>query len=446
MKNLRTQAARPSFSMWLAAAVVAAAFGSFGAGLSAQSTTQLPAEDQMIDLSVSELYRVGGIDADPWETFGESLRLTFGPDGTLYILDRSGFRVVSVTADGSNHSEFGKEGEGPGEFRTPVSLNVTPSGDIVVLDFSARGFTIFDSDGVYKESVRIPIDGGTFAMGDVQMDPRGGGVFTALGGGGGMMMMSQQGPGSGPVAPPEPGIPIQRYSLSGDPIETLYRAWDAQATPMVDITFGGGRGGRGARGSVRLGRSQMAYRPTLRWTVTPDGGVAFIDSTTYRIQLVSPQGELTRIFERDISPIPVTDRLKERERARRLEALESGEGPRISIVTDDGRGARAMPQGQIREMQISQLESLEFWEEISPIRSLTMDTEGRFWIERGGADSAEPGPIDIVSFSGAYLGTIPADGLRTPSAFGPNGLVAYIETDEYDVATIVVKRLSGRGR
>jgi len=35
----------------------------------------------------------------------------------------------------------------------------------------------------------------------------------------------------------------------------------------------------------------------------------------------------------------------------------------------------------------------------------------------------------------------PPDGLRTPDAFGPNGLMAYIERDEMDVQTVRVVRL-----
>ena len=33
-----------------------------------------------------------------------------------------------------------------------------------------------------------------------------------------------------------------------------------------------------------------------------------------------------------------------------------------------------------------------------------------------------------------------------PDAFGPNGLAAFIELDEFDVATVVVRRLGDRVR
>ena len=51
------------------------------------------------------------------------------------------------------------------------------------------------------------------------------------------------------------------------------------------------------------------------------------------------------------------------------------------------------------------------------------------------------GPIDVVTADGDYIGTLAPDGLRTPSAFGPDGLMAFIESDALDVQTVRVVRL-----
>ena len=53
----------------------------------------------------------------------------------------------------------------------------------------------------------------------------------------------------------------------------------------------------------------------------------------------------------------------------------------------------------------------------------------------------EPGPIDVIGSGGRYVGTFPAGQLKMPDAFGPDGLVAFIETDEFDVPVIAVRRL-----
>ena len=56
-----------------------------------------------------------------------------------------------------------------------------------------------------------------------------------------------------------------------------------------------------------------------------------------------------------------------------------------------------------------------------------------------GLTAQGPGPIDVIAPEGEYLGTVPDS--RMPNAFGPDGLVAYVRLDEFDVPTVVVRRL-----
>jgi hypothetical protein len=53
----------------------------------------------------------------------------------------------------------------------------------------------------------------------------------------------------------------------------------------------------------------------------------------------------------------------------------------------------------------------------------------------------DPGAIDVMTVEGQYGGTFSAGSLEMPAAFGPDGLAAWIERDEFDVPTIVVRRL-----
>ena len=52
---------------------------------------------------------------------------------------------------------------------------------------------------------------------------------------------------------------------------------------------------------------------------------------------------------------------------------------------------------------------------------------------------------DLITADGRYLGSLPADGVRIPDAFGPDGRAAIIELDEYDVATVRVVQLPTEG-
>ena len=68
--------------------------------------------------------------------------------------------------------------------------------------------------------------------------------------------------------------------------------------------------------------------------------------------------------------------------------------------------------------------------------------DGRIWVQRRGDYPDNEGPIDVLTPEGDYIGTFPAGTTAMPDAFGPEGLAAFIELNELDVATVVVRRLS----
>ena len=60
---------------------------------------------------------------------------------------------------------------------------------------------------------------------------------------------------------------------------------------------------------------------------------------------------------------------------------------------------------------------------------------------RQGDELLEDGPIDVLTVGGEYLGTYRTGATKMPDAFGPDGLMAFVELDEYDVASVVVRRV-----
>ena len=65
---------------------------------------------------------------------------------------------------------------------------------------------------------------------------------------------------------------------------------------------------------------------------------------------------------------------------------------------------------------------------------------------RRGDELLQDGPIDVLTAGGDYVGTYRTGATRIPDAFGPDGLAAFIELDELDVATVVVRRLPAEVR
>ena len=98
----------------------------------------------------------------------------------------------------------------------------------------------------------------------------------------------------------------------------------------------------------------------------------------------------------------------------------------------------------LAEMGRERIRSMEFYHEVPVVRDLQTSWEGTIWVRRRGEEPASDGPIDVLTPDGRYIGTYAAGATEMPDAFGPDGLAAFIERDEFDVASVVVRRLSNR--
>ena len=84
--------------------------------LTAQQVVELPAEDRLLDADFEEVYRVGAVTGEDWETFGNVHDLAFDRLGNLYVVDTQGARIVVVNPEGGFVRQLGGVGTGPGEF------------------------------------------------------------------------------------------------------------------------------------------------------------------------------------------------------------------------------------------------------------------------------------------------------------------------------------------
>lgn len=216
-------------------------------------------------------------------------------------------------------------------------------------------------------------------------------------------------------------------------ITLLAEGWRPEAEPPRTATGAGGFGVAMAGG--------RALEPRVHLAVFPDGRLAVADSSAYRIRVYGPEGRggpPPAVVERAIAPLPVTPGVEAAERDRRLTQLESGGGPRIQIRTEGpGGAAQEVPQEQILALLREQMAQVTFWHEIPVITRLMADGAGRLWVLRSNG-LEETGPLDLFDPAGGYLGTLAAETLALPVAFGPDGLAAWVERDELDVPFVRV--------
>lgn len=383
-----------------------AILAALGHPLAAQEVVELPAEDLPLDASFEDIYRVGSLDGDGWDTFGRVGGVGFDGAGNLYILDTEAVRINVVDLQANLLRQFIREGQGPGEFGsdTAPALEFAVMGDgrVTVYDLGQMAFTLFGADGEFERMARFAGAQTSYAMiGGIQAFPGMDRVLATSE----VSFLRRTAPGPDD-RPSEPSFRhVLSYDLSGDEvrIDSVAAGWRPPGDPE-------------------------GFRPPLRAGVLPSGTVVYTDSSSYAIKFAGADGRVTRVLTRPFQPRPVTGRIRADEIERRLEAL----GP--------VRGGNPMLQ-RMREFRRGQIEAMEFFDEIPVVVGLTTSWESTIWVRHRGDRGTEANRIDLISSGGRYLGTFPPGSTAMPSAFGPNGLVAFVETDDLDVPYVAVRRL-----
>lgn len=379
----------------------------------AQEVVELPGTDALVEARLTVKYVVGGLDAEAWAQFVGSPDASFGPDGRLYLADEAGRSVIAVE-DGALIHRLGSEGDGPGQYRAPSGIVALEAGTVAVWDARKRAFLVYGADGASRGEIRpgfeIALPEGPFTR------------WTAAGAGSpelvalpARMLTSRLGraylTGSG-VTTADGRLPLLRVPLRDRaPVEVLTTV----AVPVLE--------GPPPHPVVR------AFEPEPSWGPLADGRLALHDGDRYRIRVVTADGRVERVLTRPIAPRPV-------EPDDRRAFLRSVEDRPVRALGPGGAGGarRAPPDAWFHPV-------------VPAVRRIATDGVGTIWVERPDPDDpTRPGPIDILDAEGRYVGTLPPGRPGLPVAFGPDGLIAVVDTGELDVPRVRVYGLEGLRR
>lgn len=92
---------------------------------------------------------------EPEDTLFYEANDVVAADEGIWVLDRSGYRVVRLDWDGTLQWYAGRRGEGPGEFMNPRHLDLDASGRVWVLDVGTGRVTAFGPDGALERSISL---------------------------------------------------------------------------------------------------------------------------------------------------------------------------------------------------------------------------------------------------------------------------------------------------
>lgn len=223
--------------------------------------------------AVEEL-RIGRADGGGPDVFAFPAALEVDALGRLYVLDGQGADVRVFGMDGRHVRTFGRQGAGPGELNQPVGMAVAPDGALWVVDTGNGRFSVFDTTGAPRTTVRrasgltmMPWPGRFDRQGrlwDVTMGPSGMAGPPAL---------LRVDPASGGV---------QRVALPA-----FTPAQFSAESRSVSVA------------------APVPYAPQLAWALDADGRVWSGVTDRYRLRLHDPAGDTLRIVERAASPVEV---------------------------------------------------------------------------------------------------------------------------------------------
>ncbi|MXX33782.1 MAG: hypothetical protein F4107_05815 [Gemmatimonadetes bacterium] len=402
----------------------------------AQQVVNLPLEDRLLDAGFPEVYRIGDGVRD-WELLTRVTSIGFDARGNLHIRDLAGgdLSVLVVDPRGELVVRFGQPGEGPGDFRDATHAFALPDGRTVVADDGHMAYQLFDAGGGLERWVRYP------GVSEGETPPR--------------FYVRSADPRVRKVDRWDGSILARVAIARRFEVDSTTREFDLQAGTGPRTVLRVRLDGDEASESEVARASRPDVEEDFHFAALPGGRVAFSDTTAYRIKVTDPAGVVDRVLVRSFTPRDWDDRTAEafRDYLRTSidEAMALG-GDLAGLIGMFGGPSALRQQADDWEPEnaIPHVAGLEttwdgtIWALRTPARGFVdVDYIGMFQTALAstptGLTAAGPGPIDVITPDGEYLGTIPDS--RLPNAFGPNGLVAYVTLDEYDVPTVAVRRV-----
>jgi len=107
-------------------------------------------------ISLEKVRAIGDIEAANEEVaFYMPLDMALDAEGNLYVLDTGNHRIQKFSPDGTYLATLGRQGQGPGEFNFPGSLDIDEAGSLIVASPYGQKIQFLDMSGVETGSLTL---------------------------------------------------------------------------------------------------------------------------------------------------------------------------------------------------------------------------------------------------------------------------------------------------
>jgi hypothetical protein len=344
--------------------------------------------DVPLDWAFDSLFALGGSEGGE-DSFYEVARAVVGTDasGNLFVLDRSAKRIVVFDSTGGFVRAVGGPGGGPGEMEWPMALAVAPDGRAGAYDIAKRALVWFGPDNAIldQELIAGGFHGGSLHVSDSGLIL----PWRAWGG-------DVSDPGRDELLRVGGGDTVRLVSVPGAP---------GKATFFKSCGMG-------------ISGIPPVFWPSLRWAAAGNR-VAVTAVAGYDVLLLSG-ADPTHIVRRPMEPAAATTEAA---------AREIGDAFRVGTTG----GERVCDTDEV-------VEQLGVADHVPIIAEISAGPDDTWWVRRRDAAG-----VDVYAADGAYVGTLPASA-PYPLLSLPGGRIASIVTDELDVNRLVIYRVGTAGR
>jgi len=355
---------------------------------------------------------IGMLEGPDEYLIGNPRSLAVSDDGVIFMLDRQVPVIRAYGPDGNHLFDVGREGGGPGEYKSPGAIALLSDGRLLVRDPANNRISIFGSDGQYLEHVRYP--GGFNTGRRLYVDTS----DVAL-----SLVLMNYG-----TAPWDWEFGLVRVDPEHGIMDTLVvPIWDFEKAELT------------ASRENSSSSNSVPFTADDSWTFSPLGYIVGGVSTDYRVDLFRVGQPVLRI-EREWIPVPVQRDESEERRRQSTENMRrqypgwQWNGPPIPDTKPPFRGMFVSEEGNV-------------WVLVSQPGTPTMsEAEAREEEQRTGRPQlrfTEPAAYDVFAPDGRFLGhvSVPQSFSNSPEPIVRGGTVWAVTRDELDVASIVRFRI-----
>ena len=299
--------------------------------------------------------------------FSRVMSIDIDKDENIYILDKASEEVRVYNKQGKFLRSFGSRGQGPGEFQNPRFIQILNNQEIIVWDSSSRRFLVFSLAGEYLRQISTARL--AFPLDPVKWDKRGNLIAFIM------------------PPPVMGGTELVKLNEKFENLMTIGRIEKDNSYPK---------------------RESKVMRPGLSCAVFKDDSVIWVNSKKYELQILNPEGKLSRKIIRFCKPVKITERSR-----KELEEKYS----RTSV-------------GELKYKPIFP-KHYPFFQDIS------VDEEGRIFILTFASPRKEERfyYLDIFDSGGRYIGKAPIK-RRINGLFWKKKKLYLIERDEEGFNTV----------